>query len=288
MRFTDIHKSFFKATDGSFSEITEADEATKGQITLTDYEVVFVEGYFGVGNIHVGKASDNVTKSTKQFYLWNKDKIANLKLVIPKPHKPELRLYMNKGEGFSPTGGNVWFVFTRKDDPRLFLGWMPTNHWNSISALLEVDATFLEDAVSDPDDTEYLDQIDSIEAKQPRASKSMSYPRDPNVAIRAMDRSGYLCENDSTHITFLKQSNGKQYMEPHHFVPMSCQKLFENSIDVEENIIILCPTCHRLVHHGKVELQLEFIKKFIALRSEAISKRGIEINLERLRGFYGV
>ncbi|MBY0001439.1 HNH endonuclease [Priestia aryabhattai] len=39
-------------------------------------------------------------------------------------------------------------------------------------------------------------------------------------------------------------------MEAHHLIPMKKQNDYQNSIDVDGNIICLCPTCHRKIHVG--------------------------------------
>ncbi len=65
-------------------------------------------------------------------------------------------------------------------------------------------------------------------------------------------------------LTFIKR-NGLYYYEKHHFVQQYTGREkndfeFQNIIDSPENIINLCPFCHRKIHHGTPEEILEMIE----------------------------
>lgn len=55
---------------------------------------------------------------------------------------------------------------------------------------------------------------------------------------------------DADRITFTSQFVDNPYMEAHHLIPMAGQDFYENSLDFVGNIIFLCPTCHRKIHHA--------------------------------------
>ncbi|SVF54827.1 DNA methylase [Escherichia coli] len=65
---------------------------------------------------------------------------------------------------------------------------------------------------------------------------------------------------------------------------MSKQDYFENSLDVEENIISLCCNCHKQIHLGKGFEDM--LRKIYAERKDVLKKAGIEILLEDLILFY--
>lgn len=73
-------------------------------------------------------------------------------------------------------------------------------------------------------------------------------------------------------------------MEAHHLIPMSAQENFNNSLDVDANIVSLCPACHRKLHHGK-EIEFE-LKKLFESRLELLKQSGIEITLDDLKKYY--
>ena len=113
--------------------------------------------------------------------------------------------------------------------------------------------------------------------------KNKKYKRNTAKAKRAIVYANYQCNIDISHGSFVAK-NGKLYMEAHHLIPMSAQDDFNNSLDVDANIVSLCPSCHRKLHHGKyIELEL---KKLFDSRVELLKQSGIEITLEDLKKYY--
>ncbi|MDC0870347.1 HNH endonuclease [Flavobacteriaceae bacterium] len=106
------------------------------------------------------------------------------------------------------------------------------------------------------------------------------------MAFTALDNANFQCENDPTHKTFISARTGKQFVEAHHLVPMEYQGDFAVSIDVPENIISLCPNCHRAFHNSEASIQEGLIAKFFALRSSSLEERGIYISLDKLLEYY--
>lgn len=112
------------------------------------------------------------------------------------------------------------------------------------------------------------------------------WPRDRNMAYTALDNANFKCENDNKHQTFLSAKNGKTFQEAHHLIPIQFQDDFEVSIDVPENIICLCPICHRAFHNAENKYKLLLINKFYLMRKDLLSIRGIVINEEKLLFYY--
>ena len=81
-------------------------------------------------------------------------------------------------------------------------------------------------------------------------------------------------------------------MEGHHLIPCTCSNAeyiwdkFNANIDCLENIVSLCPTCHRLIHFGSEEERNEVLAKFYEQQIVDLKNVGIEISLEKLLGFY--
>ncbi len=113
--------------------------------------------------------------------------------------------------------------------------------------------------------------------------KNKKYKRNSSKAKRAIVYSKYKCNIDENHESFVAK-NGKPYMEAHHLIPMSAQEDFINSLDVDANIVLLCPVCHRKLHHG-YDIQQELLKLFIN-RVGLLKKFGIDISFEQLIKYY--
>lgn len=112
------------------------------------------------------------------------------------------------------------------------------------------------------------------------------WPRDPQISSKALTDANFICENDNCHKTFTSSKSGEQFMEAHHLIPMKYQYDFSYSIDVPENIICLCPNCHRAFHHSNIDYKAQLIEKFLDIKQEGLRDRGLETNIGKLIGFY--
>lgn len=130
-------------------------------------------------------------------------------------------------------------------------------------------------------------QAGAIQKKEKRQSSySTSWSRDANMAYTALDNANFKCENDTDHETFISARTGNQFVEAHHLIPMEYQGDFSVSIDVPENIISLCPNCHRAFHNSVVSNQENLISKFYEKRLSFFKERDIEITREKIFEYY--
>lgn len=67
-------------------------------------------------------------------------------------------------------------------------------------------------------------------------------------------------------------------------MPMSAQKDFSVSLDVENNIVSLCSNCHNLLHYG-TDFE-PVLKKLYDERKSELEKAGIRISFEELMKYY--
>lgn len=119
-----------------------------------------------------------------------------------------------------------------------------------------------------------------------KTSTSFSWARDANISFTALENAEFKCENDENHVTFISAKTHKQYVEAHHLIPMEYQDIYEYSIDVPENIISLCPNCHRKFHHSKDPDKQGLIERFFNSRISCLNTRNIQIDLVTLLKYY--
>jgi len=112
------------------------------------------------------------------------------------------------------------------------------------------------------------------------------FPRSIIESMEAKKRNNFLCEVSDTHTTFETAKDGNLYVESHHLIPMSAQIFFKYTIDFADNIVALCPTCHRKIHYATNEIKKELIEKLYNRRKDLYISHGIEISLEKLLSFY--
>ncbi|SDM14141.1 5-methylcytosine-specific restriction enzyme A [Paenibacillus sp. OK060] len=119
-------------------------------------------------------------------------------------------------------------------------------------------------------------------------SRKARWPRDAQVAARALHLSKFKCAFDESHVSFTSKVTGKQYLEVHHLVPMRFQGEFDVSLDRESQLLALCPTCHRQIHHGTDEAKEIMLTKLFYDRREKLKAIGIEIDTDELCQMYGI
>jgi 5-methylcytosine-specific restriction protein A len=113
-----------------------------------------------------------------------------------------------------------------------------------------------------------------------------SWNRDAGISKEALDFAGFSCEVDASHLTFISKASGNPFMEAHHLIPMTYQDEFTYSIDVPENIISLCPNCHRKIHLSALDDKSNLLEKFYRERVSLLNRRGIEIDKDKLLQLY--
>ena len=143
----------------------------------------------------------------------------------------------------------------------------------------DVDVSLVNTATEEP---EYADGNNcKVVKKNSRISKSV------------LVNSKYQCAADNTHTTFTT-AKGVPYMEGHHLIPCTYRnaqnfwKTKGRNIDCVENIVCLCPTCHRKIHFGSSDEKRKLIKLLYEKQIEKLSDANIAISLNELYTYYGL
>jgi 5-methylcytosine-specific restriction protein A len=282
MKFEDYHNNFFNSHTGAFSRVTER-ENYDSQITLTDVETEIVVNYFGGQNIHIGNVGQNRLKAAKHFKLYNTGEIISLNLVFPKPNNSELRLYLSARAGFKPNGGDVWFLFEDAEG-LLNIGHFDQETWHNLGQYDILDNEYSQSIVANSRiETPVENLPDFSEISKYETNRRETYRRDPRVALKRIALSSYTCEIDKSHVTFTSARSNYPFMEAHHLIPMAFQNLFpETSIDHIENIISLCPNCHRAFHYSIRDEKIQLISLIYGQRKFVRSM----VSKEQLFGLY--
>ena len=113
----------------------------------------------------------------------------------------------------------------------------------------------------------------------------------PAISKRALMAAHFQCAVDPSHKTFLT-GKGTPYMEGHHLIPCTldnAKKIFEErkrNIDCVENIVCICPTCHRQVHFGSKKEKEAVLKVLYDHQIGKLRKAGLDLTYEELLSYY--
>lgn len=114
------------------------------------------------------------------------------------------------------------------------------------------------------------------------SNNAIKYKTNRRIADTVLKNRNYKCFFDEKHKTFLRM-NEQQYMEAHHIVPMKAQKDFQDiNIDREENILCLCPNCHRKAHYALESEKRTLLQKVYNLREKNLKRANIYISFKDL------
>ncbi|MBU8913319.1 MAG: HNH endonuclease [Spirochaetales bacterium] len=107
---------------------------------------------------------------------------------------------------------------------------------------------------ADPDELEHrsvglqragISQIPAgVSAPQMASSTSTTFVRDPRVKAWVLQQADGICECCGNPAPF-RTDDGRPYLEVHHVQPLA-----DGGPDVVENVVAICPNCHRALHHG--------------------------------------
>ena len=79
-------------------------------------------------------------------------------------------------------------------------------------------------------------------------------------------------------------------MEAHHLIPctVSNSQRFQkkSKLDREENIVCICPNCHRAIHYGNVEIQEKYLRILYNKQKDKLDGVGLKLSFEELLNLY--
>ncbi|MCY8913409.1 restriction endonuclease [Bacillus atrophaeus] len=130
--------------------------------------------------------------------------------------------------------------------------------------------------------------VDQPRNKPPKTTVggTSSYKRDAKTAKTAIVSAQYLCEIDPSHKDFISRITKENYVEAHHLIPMEFQYDFPQSIDVEANIVSLCASCHKKLHHATFTDIQPLVEKLYDDRVDRLDDCGISISKTDLLEYY--
>ncbi|WP_456272634.1 MrcB family domain-containing protein [Bacillus sp. AK031] len=125
----------------------------------------------------------------------------------------------------------------------------------------------------------------TVPAKE-NTGQGEKWKRNASIAKEALQTANYLCEYDPSHLTFISDVSGDNFVETHHLIPMNLQGEFRWSLDVPGNIVSLCPNCHRKIHHAYKADRNLMIETLYSLRKQHLIDFGIDISKYELLAAY--
>ncbi|EFM09529.1 conserved hypothetical protein [Paenibacillus curdlanolyticus YK9] len=289
--FSSSLRKHFQAEIGAYSTVTRREATGDKSVTVDANEKSVIHSVYPSDTFaRKGGVASNSSNATHRPFILHTEtgmtKQVELSVVYPKRKGEELRLYFSKKEGFEAEENDIWFIFVREGEEIPHVGTMSSQRWG---VLMDPPNTktveFLASQALDDEDDVYQKEVGAAAVELPTETTVLRYPRKASVALEALEKARYCCEVDPTHKTFIGVS-GKPFMECHHLIPISLQGRFSVSLDICENIVSLCPTCHRLLHYSSEPSKLEVLGRLWDSRRDGLEKRGVLLERENFLQIY--
>ena len=87
---------------------------------------------------------------------------------------------------------------------------------------------------------------------------------------------------------FTAKENHKNYLEIHHFIPREFANDFDESIEILENYVVLCPKCHRKIHLAEDNERKHMINILFNIRNSSLESKGLKVDLNQLYRYYNI
>jgi len=289
--FNNRLNSYFKSTQGALSHTTEMEGDEKRQYNVKAKQRDILEAALGEaltkrsgkgGKAELEKQDIDATTTMRVYPSGNQ---INVTMVYPKktPGKErELRIYFS-GVTFKANARDFILIYIRDGEP--WIGAISEVALNIISAGPH---QIFELSSREENLEEELDDYQSLINKSPerlaKQTSSLAWKRDAKIAKHALEKSNFKCELFPDQITFTAKTSGRPFMEVHHLLPMKHQANFSNNLDVIENLCVLNPTAHRLVHHAKFDELQPYLHKLYIKREKFLSS--MQVSWEDLENIY--
>lgn len=169
---------------------------------------------------NLGKALNILRKPNRKFLEYA---IANTKILphIKKAHSPGFIKYLNKNGLSNIKQPGYYFNYESEED-------------NEIESVRGLTMQELERKAKQAEPS-----------PKPKAHTTLTYPRNLYLSQFVKKQANGICHDCKKPAPFESKNTGEPFLETHHVVPLA-----EGGMDVIENVIALCPNCHRKRHHG--------------------------------------
>lgn len=151
----------------------------------------------------------------------------------------------------------------------------------------------VDDVVESNDDVVNTDDIKRIPKRAIDKMGRQRFRTQRKIRELVLRKHNYLCLcHDLKHFYFESSDSFNNYVEGHHMIPMNRQTEYwedkEINLDVESNIIPLCPTCHAQIHLGSRRAKLDILTEIYVRDKLRIKRVDNEIDLVKLASYYNI
>lgn len=291
------HLYTYIMTCKSYQQINQAVEFIKNKAPISEYVKKYKDASRVLASIKKNINLFNVTPNTISInpdfddYFYNN--------FILKYDFKELHKQLIRDIDYS------YFLYTNQEF-NIDLISIPKKSKIKVNQPKKIISTFIDE---EEKETTYLEKVDAIKEYNvnedagneaykdaPLLAKNISgkkrFKVNPLLGKIAIQKACYCCENNPHHKTFISKKTNKKYMEAHHLIPICFQEeiweRYKINVDCIENLISLCPTCHKAIHYGKKEVKINIIENLFKKVIPRYKSINFDISLAEIKSLYNI
>lgn len=138
-------------------------------------------------------------------------------------------------------------------------------------------------------DNLYIEESSKIDSTSEEGIYKLNVIREVYKKM-AKQQSNYKCALESINMCnyFTSKEEEKNYLEIHHFIPREFSYEFEDTIEVLENYVPLCPRCHTMIHRATDRERIGLINFLYSTKNDKLREKKLDIELETIYEYYGI
>ena len=171
---------------------------------------------------------------------------------------------------------------------KTFVSYANTNILKPVGIITPKD----KDIIESDDDIENINDIHRPPERGIDASGKKRFKTQIKIRNFVLKKAHYLCDCDDTRHFYFESVELHNYVEGHHVVPMNRQEeyYFDSNInlDVPNNIVPLCPTCHCQIHLGSRQARLKILSELYVRNKAKLLTINPNLTLSILASYYNI
>ena len=149
-----------------------------------------------------------------------------------------------------------------------------------------------DDIIEGDDDIQDIDNIHRVPDRGIDPTGRKRFKTQRKIRDSVLEKAHYMCDCDDAKHFYFESVDLHNYVEGHHVVPMNRQEeyyFYENiNLDVPNNIVALCPTCHCQIHLGSRQARLKILSELYVRNKARLLTINPNLTLSILASYYNI
>lgn len=149
-----------------------------------------------------------------------------------------------------------------------------------------------DDIIEGDDDIQDIDNIHRVPDRGVDPTGRKRFKTQRKIRDSVLEKAHYMCDCDDAKHFYFESVDLHNYVEGHHVVPMNRQEEYyfdENiNLDVPNNIVALCPTCHCQIHLGSRQARLKILSELFVRNKAKLLTLNPRLTLSILASYYNI